>query len=52
MANKTPKVKDLPKTAGKKASDVKGGMLPSGDKGTQDKTYCCRTACSHKHCTD
>lgn len=44
---KTVKVKALRKSAGKKAKDVKGGMLP----GTDDKTDCCRTSCMHRHCT-
>lgn len=50
MPKKTPKVKDLSRTAGKKAKDVKGGLAPRAG-ATEDKTYCCRTACSHTHCT-
>lgn len=46
-AKKTPKVKSLPKSAGSKAKDVKGGLMATG---TSDKTYCCRTACGHAHC--
>ncbi len=49
-AKKSPKVKTLPKAAGSKAKDVKGGLMAA--KGTDDKTYCCRTACSHAHCTN
>ncbi len=43
------KVKNLPSDAGSKAKDVKGGMLRAA--GTDDKTHCCRTSCTHSHCT-
>ena len=43
------KVKNLPSDAGSKAKDVKGGLMANLK--TDDKSYCCRTACTHSHCT-
>lgn len=47
-SKKSPKVKSLPKAAGSKAKDVKGGLM---SRGTSEKTDCCRTSCTHSHCT-
>lgn len=49
-AKKSPKVKTLPKAAGSKAKDVKGGLMSA--RGTDEKNECCRTICSHSHCNN